>query len=182
MDESFKAMTSPRSPHFTLRDLLEEQARDLYDAETEFSSFLSELGMAANSKGLHERVTRLRSDTLKNIADLEAVCGILGVPPDGVKCEAMAGLLRESKGTAQEYYTGYVKDAALIANAQRIAHYEIAGFGTAKAFSAIMDLPEVEGLFDEMLDRAAANDKALTKLATGSWLSSGINGLAAEVA
>jgi ferritin-like metal-binding protein YciE len=181
MGDSFKATTSPRSPHFTLRDLLEEQTRDLYDAETEFSSFLSVLETAANSEGLHQSLTDLRSDTLKNIADLEAVCGFLRVSPDGVKCEAMAGLLREVKGTAQEYHGGHVKDAALIANAQRIAHYEIAGFGTARAFSAILELQEIEDLFSEMLDRAAANDKALSKLATGSWLRTGINSLAAEV-
>lgn len=173
-------MTSPRSPRFTLQDLLEEQSRDLYDAETEFSKFLSVMETAANSDGLNQIVLNLRSDTLKNIADLEAVCGHLEVPPDGVKCEAMAGLLRESKGTAQDYHTGYVKDAALIANAQRIAHYEIAGFGTAKAFASILDLSGIKDLFEEMLERASANDRALTKLATGSWLSSGINSLAAE--
>lgn len=87
----------------------------------------------------------------------------------------MAGLLREAEGTEREYANGSLKDAALIANAQRIAHYEIAGFGTARSYAKHLDLDEIEESFEEMAEQSGDNDKDLIKLATGSWLSSGIN-------
>lgn len=165
---------------FTLIHILEEQSRDLYDAQTSFSNFLDGVGGAINSTELAGQVKDLASDTCKNIADLQAVCDLLEVPCDGVRCAAMDGLLREAKATTQEYANSAVKDAALIANVQRISHYEIAGFGTAKAFAVQLNLTMVANLFDEMLDRASDNDKALTKIAEGSWFSSGINSLAAK--
>jgi len=173
-------MTATRQPPFTLRNILEEQSRDLYDASRKYLSFLSVMDKSIVNKDLHKEIAVIAADSSKNIADLEAVCSRLDIAPEGITCEAMAGLLREAKATTQEYESGSVKDAALIANAQRIAHYEIAGFGSAKAFAAQLKLGEIADIFGEMLKRAAASDKALTKIATGSWLSSGINSLAAS--
>lgn len=172
-------MTSTLKHSFTLRDILQEQSRDLYDAETKYLFFLSELKNAAENKDLREEIATITSGSRKNIADLESVCAHLGVEPEGVPCAAMGGLLREAKDTTREYLSGSVKDAALIADAQRIAHYEIAGFGTAKAFASQLKISHCSDLFEEMLKRAAENDRALTKLATGSWLASGINNHAA---
>ena len=167
--------STPKQPPYSLLDVLKEQTRDLYDAEREYSAFLSDLTRAARDDNMREIISGIATDNMKNISDLEAVCELLGVEPTGVKCEAMAGLLREGKETTQEYESSAVRDAALIANAQRIAHYEIAGFGTARAFADQLDHSEIASLFKDTLARANSNDRALTKLATGSWLSAGIN-------
>lgn len=173
-------MTESAKPPFTLKDILGEQTRDLYNAESTYLSFLSEMDHVIENDDLHQKISEIALGSRKNIADLEAVCDELDIPPQGIQCHAMAGLLREAKETTQEYKSGAVKDAALIANAQRIAHYEIAGFGTAKAFASELNFSKASKLFKEMLERACEIDKALTKIATGSWLSSGINDRAVQ--
>ena len=174
------SQTSPTPNSFTLHDLLIEQSKDLYDAVREYSTFLADINRSSRDDHMREILTKIAMDTVKNISDLESVCEILEVDPGGVRCEAMAGLLREGKETTQEYDSGAVKDAALIANAQRIAHYEIAGFGTAEAFAKQLSLSSAASLFEDMLERSVSNDRALTKLATGTWLTSGINQRAAQ--
>ncbi len=82
---------------------------------------------------------------------------------------------KKQKGTEREYVNGSVKDAALIANAQRIAHYEIAGFGTARAFAKKLDLDGIAGHFNDMANQSGEIDKEFTKIATGSWLTPGVN-------
>ncbi|WP_411827670.1 DUF892 family protein [Luteolibacter sp. AS25] len=165
---------------FTLLDLLKEQSRDLYDAETEFSAFLGKMDRAVDNSALHELMESISVKARENIADLEEICSLLDINPNGIKCEAMAGLLREAKDTTQEFESGAVKDAALIAAAQRIAHYEIAGFGTAKSIARQLKKSDIAEMFDDMLSRSSYLDKCLSKIATGSWLSKGINMQAAE--
>eukprot|EP00903_Cladosiphon_okamuranus_P004111 g4109.t1 len=135
---------------------------------------------AVQNTELHELMESISVKVRENIADLEEICSLLDVPPSGIKCEAMAGLLREAKETTQEYESGAVRDVALIAASQRIAHYEIAGFGTAKSIARQLKKGDIAEMFDDMLDRSAYLDKCLTKIATGSWLSKGINMQAAE--
>jgi ferritin-like metal-binding protein YciE len=93
----------------------------------------------------------------------------------------MRGLVREAKGHTYEWGDTATLDAALISNAQRIVHYEMAGFGTAKEFSRCLRLSEVVEVLAELLEHAFATDKALTRIATGTWLTMGINQEAAEV-
>lgn len=168
--------TSPTHTQKTnLRHLLEEQARDLYNAETKYSEFITRMKLSSDDQDLAEKFSHIREGTAKNITKLKEICDELGVPPNGVKCEAMAGLLREAQETDREYAHGSLKDAALIANAQRIAHYEIAGFGTARAFADKLGFGSIADSFEEMADQSGAIDKKLTKIATGSWLSTGVN-------
>lgn len=159
----------------TLRHLLEEQARDLYNAETKYSEFITRMKLSSDDKDLAEKFGRVREGTSKNITVLKEICDELGVPPTGVKCEAMAGLLREAQETERDYAHGSLKDAALIANAQRIAHYEIAGFGTARAFAEKLDLGSIAEKFEDMAEQSGDIDKKFTKIATGSWLTTGVN-------
>ena len=168
--------TATLSKPTNLRHLLEEQARDLYNAETKYAEFLTRMKLASDDKDLAEKFAHVKKGTASNIEKLRTVCDKLEVPPTGVKCEAMAGLLREAEETDRDYAHGSLKDAALIANAQRIAHYEIAGFGTACAFAKKLDLDDVADLFNEMADQSGDIDKKLTRIATGSWLSTGVNG------
>ena len=158
-----------------LRHLLEEQARDLYNAETKYAEFLTGMKLSSNDEDLGKKFAHVREGIASNLEKLKTICDSLGVPPTGVKCEAMAGLLREAEDTEREYVNGSVKDAALIANAQRIAHYEIAGFGTARAFAKKLDLDDIADQFEDMAEQSGAIDEKFTKIATGSWLSPGVN-------
>lgn len=167
--------TLPEKKHTNLRHLLEEQARDLYNAETKYSEFLTRMSLASTDEDLASKFEHVKEGTSKNIELLREICGELGVPPTGVKCEAMAGLLREAQETDTEYAHGSLKDAALIANAQRIAHYEIAGFGTARAYAKRLDLDSIADKFEDMAEQSGDIDKKFTKIATGSWLSTGVN-------
>ncbi|WP_411827012.1 DUF892 family protein [Luteolibacter sp. AS25] len=167
--------TLPKRTQKNLRHLLEEQARDLYNAETKYSEFLNKAQLSSTDEDLVSKFQHVKEGTSHNVVTLEAICNELDVPATGVKCEAMAGLLREAEETDEEYAHGSIKDAALIANAQRIAHYEIAGFGTARAFAKKLGLNSIAEKFEAMAEKSGAIDEKFTKIATGSWLSTGIN-------
>jgi len=171
-------MKTPLNTEFTLRDLLEEQVRDLHDAEISYLDFIFRVSDRLEHPELRKNVDDTIISTRENIDRLVQICEILGVPPAGVDCAAMEGLIREAKEHTKEYESGSVMEASFVASAQRIVHYEIAGFGTGKAFAKKLGLNEVEKLFDEMLSQSVSIDKQLTKTATGSWFSDGINDLA----
>ncbi len=165
---------------FGLKDLLKEQIRDLYDAEVHYGNMLPSLIRTATSPDLENQLRTIAIQTQENAVRLNHICNFLGVPPEGVTCQAMDGLVREAKGTTQDWGDTATIDAALIANAQRIVHYEIAGFGTTREFAACSGEEESAQLLGEMLDQAVENDKALSRIATGGWFSSGVNAEAVE--
>jgi ferritin-like metal-binding protein YciE len=169
-----------RGKRFTLADLLREQARDLYDAEISHRDALRTMDRLSAAPDLSEYLAKIADDTAENLEALDAICRLLEVPPTGVKCAAMEGLVREAKETSSEWDSSAVRDAAIIANEQRIVHYQIAGYGTAKAFAKAAKLPEAAEHFDAMLRRAHENDRTLTRIACGSWIETGINELAAQ--
>lgn len=160
---------------FTLRDLLHEQLRDLFDAEMQYSGLLPEMIDRATPDDLKSLLREIAGQTQDNITHLSHACGALGVPPGSVTCEAMRGLVREAKDHASEWGDSATQDAALIANAQRIVHYEIAGFGTAREFASVLRLSETAEILADLLQKAVATDKALTKAARGGWFTPGIN-------
>jgi ferritin-like metal-binding protein YciE len=165
---------------YTLRDVLTEQLRDLYDAETQYNSMVPRLTDAASNQDLRSALTAIGRQTGANAQRLADVCRKLNVNPEGVPCEAMKGLVRESQHTAKDDGDANAIDAAIIANAQRIAHYEIAGFGTAKAFASQLNEPEIADDLDDLLSEAWIADSALTRIATGGRNGNGINGSASE--
>jgi ferritin-like metal-binding protein YciE len=172
--------STARKNRFTLADLLSEQTRDLYDAELAHREVLRTLDRLSASPDLVEYLARIADDTAENLEILDGICRMLGVPPTGVKCAAMEGLVREAKATSAEWDSSAVRDAAIIANEQRIVHYQIAGYGTAKAFAKAAGLADAVAPFDEMLRRAHDSDRMLTRIACGSWLETGINEMAAD--
>lgn len=160
---------------FGLKDLLQEQLRDLYDAEVHYGNMLGALIKTATSADLEERLRHIAIQTQENAVQLANICNLLGVPPEGVTCKAMDGLLREAKETTQDWGDSATIDAALIANAQRIVHYEIAGFGTAREFAKCLGEKETASILNEILIRSYENDKELSSIAKGKWFTSGIN-------
>ena len=166
---------------FSLKDLLKEQMRDLYDAEVHYGKMLPKLISTATSPDLEHQLKIFSAQAQENASHLAQICNLLGVPPAGVTCEAMKGLLREAKDTTHDWGDTATIDAALIANAQRIVHYEIAGFGTGREFASCLGEKESMQLLDAMLKQAIDNDKALTRIATGGWFTPGVNAEAAKL-
>ena len=164
---------------FGLKDLLKEQMRDLYDAEVHYGKMLPKLISTATSSDLEHQLKIFSARAQENAAHLAQICDLLGVPPTGVTCQAMEGLLREAKDTTHDWGDTATIDAAIIANAQRIVHYEIAGFGTGCEFASCLGEKETAQLLEAMLNQAIDNDKALTRIATGGWFTSGVNAEAA---
>ena len=160
---------------FTLRDVLTEQLRDLYDAETQYHTMLPGLIETSQSEDLGFVLMAIMRQTAENTTRLAWACEKLQAEPTGIVCKAMEGLIRESRDTTKNRGEPAAIDAALIANAQRIAHYEIAGFGTAKAFACQINEPAVAEALDDLLAEAWLADRALTRIATGGSSGPGVN-------
>jgi len=167
---------------FSLRDLLCEQVRDLYDAEENYSRQVPNFIRSATSPRLKEQFTFIAQNTHDNLTLLAGICESFKVPAQGVVCEAMEGLVREAKDHTTDWGDSATIDAALISNAQRIVHYEIAGFGTAKEFARSVGEKEASKILHDMLQKSFHIDQELTRLATGGWFETGINTEAADAA
>ncbi len=159
----------------TLKDLLIEQTRDLYNAETQYRAMLPAMLSSATDEELRKELTDIAEQVDANISWLEHACTHMNVDPAGVTCEAMRGLIREARDTVGKYGDPYVIDAALIANAQRIAHYQIAGYGTARQFAKVLGEDRVADIFGDLVRHAGNVDQRLTKAANGGWFARGIN-------
>jgi len=164
----------------SLAELLHEQLKDLYDAEQQYQGVLPKMINCCTHEELSQFLFDLEKTTADNMSDLSSACKLLGIEPDGVTCEAMEGLVREAKRSTGENADSATMDASIIANAQRVAHYEIAGFGTASAFARCIGQPEAATLLSDLAKRAGSTDQALTRIATGGWFKPGINQEAAD--
>ena len=148
----------------SLQDIYLEQLQDLYSAEQQILKALPKMAGAAIHKELagafreHEVVTR------RQVERLDRLFGQLGETPGGHKCKGMEGLLEEGN-EALEKHSGSALDAAMIAAAQRVEHYEIAGYGTARTFANILGLADHAMLLQETLDEEGETDKRLTEIA-----------------
>jgi ferritin-like metal-binding protein YciE len=164
----------------SLQQLLQEQLRDLYDAEVQYYAKLPEMIRKATSHDLLQGLVVITEHTSDNISQSEEACHLLDTEATGITCQAMRGLIREVNETTAESGDTATIDASLIANAQRIAHYEIAGFGTARAFAKSLGKTQVVKILNDLTARAGLHDQMLTKIATGGWFTTGVNDEAAE--
>lgn len=149
----------------TLHDLLVEQVKDLYSAETQLLKALPKMTKAATSEALKTAFTSHLEETQGQVERLDQILEKLETKPGRKKCQAMAGLIEEGKEMIDEDAEPSVHDAGLIAAAQRIEHYEIAGYGTAKAFATLLGEQEIADLLDETLQEEKAADDKLTEVA-----------------
>jgi ferritin-like metal-binding protein YciE len=159
----------------TLRDLLVEHVRDLHSAETQYRAILPALLDSATDEELRKEIAAITELVDANISWIEHACTHLNVEPVGTVCEAMRGLIREVRETIARYGDAYVIDAALIANAQRIAHHQIACYGTVRQFAKILGEERVSDVFGDLLRHAGNVDQRLTKVANGGWFARGVN-------
>jgi ferritin-like metal-binding protein YciE len=158
-----------------LEELYRDQLRDLYSAETQLIIALPEMAVAASNSDLRERFVKHLEETREHRVRLEEICVRRGIDPEGEECDAMRGLIKEAKKHVDETLTGEVRDAVLIASANRVEHYEIAAYGVTRAFAKALGYDDDAELLGDSLDEESATDEALTKIATGGLFGSGVN-------
>lgn len=152
----------------SMETLLEEQLQDLYDAEQRIVAALPKMEAAAHSAELKSAFRQHLAETKNQVSRLEQVFQALGKKADGKTCQAMKGLIAEGDEIVSASGDADVKDAALIAAAQRIEHYEIAAYGTARTFAQRLGNQEAARLLQQTLDEEGATDKKLTQIAERS--------------
>jgi ferritin-like metal-binding protein YciE len=157
------------SEHFNaLDDLLKHEIKDLYDAEHRITEALPQMKDKATRANLKHAFEDHLHQTEKHIERLREVFEHLGMQPERVKCDAMVGLLKEGSVVLDAEGDNDVIDAALIAAAQRVEHYEIAGYGTARAFARQLNNTYLAELFEQTLEEEKATDQLLTDIAETS--------------
>jgi ferritin-like metal-binding protein YciE len=161
-------------PLSTLNDVFHEQIEDLYSAETQLVEALPQIADAASDEKLRDAITSHLDETRGHVDRLRQIKQALGIS-GSQQCKGMAGLLQEGQEVVGEPGAGAAKDAAIIAAAQRVEHYEIAAYGTARTLAGELGYDDAKKLLDETLDEESAADKLLTKIATGGLLRSGLN-------
>ncbi len=149
----------------TLEDLFEHQIKDLYSAETQLISALPEMAENANNKKLIEAFENHLKETKKQKSRLETICRELNVSPSGAECKAMEGLIKEAKNFMKEVEDKDVMDAGLIAEAQRIEHYEISGYGTAVRYAKELGHRHIAENLQEILNEEYDADNILDEIA-----------------
>ena len=149
----------------SLDDLLLVQLQDLYDAEQRLTKALPKMAGAAKHKELKAAFQKHLRETEQHVTRLEKVFSILGQTAQRETCEAMKGLIAEGDEAISAGGSDDVRDAALIAAAQRVEHYEIAGYGTVRTLAEQLGHKEIARILQETLDEEGACDKKLTEIA-----------------
>lgn len=158
----------------TLNDVFVDQIEDLYSAETQLVQALPKIAGAANDEKLQEAISTHLEETRGHVERLQRIKDDLGIT-GSQECKGMAGLLAEGEEVLGEPGAGATKDAAIIAAAQRVEHYEIAAYGTARTLAGELGYDDAKKLLDATLDEESHADQLLTKIATGGLLSKGLN-------
>jgi ferritin-like metal-binding protein YciE len=154
----------------SIAKLLEDQLKDMYSAETQLVKALPKLAKKAASTELKNAFTSHLEETKKHVERLTEIGQILGVKMTGKKCKAMEGLVEEGAEVLEAEGPGPVIDAALIAAAQRVEHYEISAYGSARALATHLGHENVADLLQETLDEESAADEKLTSISEGEIL------------
>jgi ferritin-like metal-binding protein YciE len=149
----------------TMRDLLIDELRDIYHAEKQLTRALPKLARAASNEQLKEAFTQHLEETRGQIERLEQVFELLDTRTRGKPCHAMEGLIEEAKEIMEMGLGPELLDVALIAAAQKVEHYEIAGYGTLVALAQASGFSEAAQLLQETLDEEKKTDQLLNKLA-----------------
>ena len=164
----------------TLAKLLEDQLKDIHSAETQLVKALPRMAKKASSKGLKEAITSHLGETKHHVERLDQIGTALGIKLTGKKCKAMEGLIDEGAEVLEAEGPGPVIDSALIAAAQRVEHYEISAYGSARALAGHLGHEDVVELLQETLEEESAADEKLTSISEEEILPSAVE--VAEVA
>lgn len=149
----------------SLRALLVEQMRDLYSAEKQIIAALPRMEKAAHSVELKQAFAEHLEETKHQKEKLEEAFRLLDENPGRSKCVAMEGIIKEGKEMIGQRGAPIIKDASLIAAAQRVEHYEMSGYGTARTLAYTVGEDEVAQLLQQILEEEMATDERLTEIA-----------------
>jgi ferritin-like metal-binding protein YciE len=149
----------------TLDELLQDELRDLYDAENQLVKALPQMAKAAESKDLREAFEKHLEQTHVHLQRVEEICNDLKVQPRGKVCVGMRGAIKEGEEVIQSDMESEPKQAALIGAAQRVEHYEIAAYGTARAHARQLGYLKAYELLSQTLNEEKDTDQKLTQLA-----------------
>lgn len=148
-----------------LEDLFEHQLKDLYSAESQLVDALPKMIKASHDSKLKKAFEGHLEETKDHKKRLEEICKELSIKPTGEECKAMKGLVKEAESMIDEKADPDVKDAGLIAEAQRVEHYEISGYGTAVRFAKELGHDSIAKKLQKTLDEEYNADKKLNDLA-----------------
>ena len=149
----------------SLDDLLVHELQDIYHAEGQILKALPKMIKAASSPELKTAFEEHRVQTEGQVERLDQAFKLLGLPAKGKKCEGMAGLIEEGKKVMEQDAEPAVLDAALIAAAQKVEHYEIASYGCVCTYAEMLGYEQVHELLGQSLDEEETTDQRLTALA-----------------
>lgn len=148
-----------------LEELLQDELKDLYSAENQIIKALPRMAKAASSPELKRAFERHLEETRRQVERLEAIGEELEMKLTGKKCAGMEGLLEEGKELMQEIEDDDALDAGLIGAAQKVEHYEIAAYGTARTHAEMLGYRKIAKLLQQTLNEESMTDKKLTQLA-----------------
>jgi ferritin-like metal-binding protein YciE len=151
-------------PQDDLKQLYIDELKDLHNAESQLVKALPKMAKAASSEELRSGFEEHLEQTKGHVQRLEQIFEMLGESPKGKKCKGMEGLIEEGSEMIEEDFEGAVKDAGLIGAAQRVEHYEIAAYGTAKALAQTLSEEEHVELLEQTLQEEKETDEKLTQL------------------
>jgi len=149
----------------SMNELFLDEIRDLYDAEQQLTKALPKMAKAATSDQLREAFEEHLQQTQGHVDRLEKIFESLGEKGTGKKCAAMSGLIKEGEEVATETEATSVRDAGLIAAAQKVEHYEISGYGSARTHALTLGNDQAASLLEETLGEEKDTDERLTELA-----------------
>jgi len=152
-------------PPENLDELLVEELKDLYSAESQLVKALPRLAKKARDVELRTAFQEHLNQTEVHVTRLERVCELLDCKPRGKKCVAMEGLIEEGKEEMEEISDHDVLDAALIGAAQKVEHYEMAAYGTARTHALRLGYVEAASILQQTLEEEGDADKKLTRIA-----------------
>ena len=149
----------------TLHDLFVKELRDTYDAEKQISKALPKMVKHAHREELRAAFEQHHQETLTQIERLEQAFDLLELKAKGVRCHGMSGIIEEGSEMLGEKGDPAVLDAGLIAAAQKVEHYEMAGYGCARTYASMLGMEDQADLLQETLDEEGETDEKLTDLA-----------------
>jgi ferritin-like metal-binding protein YciE len=151
----------------SMQELFLNELKDVLNAEKQLVRALPRMAKAAQSRELQQAFTKHLRETEGHVQRLERIFKALGETPRGKQCKGMAGLVEEGKEIMEEDGAPEVIDAALIAAAQRVEHYEIAAYGCLRTYAQLLGETEADKLLEQTLREEEATDQALTALGEG---------------
>jgi ferritin-like metal-binding protein YciE len=158
----------------TLENLFMDQLADMYDAEHRIARALPKMAKAATCMELREAIQSHRKETEGHAEKLERVFKLFGKKAKGKKCEATVGLLEEGDEMASEFKGSPAINAALIAAAQKVEHYEMASYGCLREWAFILGNEQAVNLLDEIIEEEKAADRTLNELALSKTKAEGL--------